>query len=131
MAIFLAIVLLIVFVDMKTAKNGEFFSSYISRQQSTAINGLFTLLVFLSHVSSYIKTGGIFDKPYLSFKSYMLQMVVVPFLFYSGYGIMESIKKKGMSYVKEIPKKRFLKVLVHFDIVVVAFILMKNITNII
>lgn len=130
MAIFLLIVLLIVFVDMKAAKNGEFLKTYISRQQSTAINGLFTLLVFLSHVSTYIKTDGAFDKPYLSFKSYMLQMVVVPFLFYSGYGIMESIKKKGPDYVKQIPKNRFLKVLFHFDTVVLAFIIMNKLLGI-
>lgn len=50
-------------------------------------------------------------------------MVVVPFLFYSGYGIMESIKKKGTAYVKDIPKNRFFKVLLHLDIAVVLFLI--------
>lgn len=130
MAIFLLTVFMLVFVGMKPAKNGEFINTYISKQQSTAINGLFTLFVFFSHVSTYIKLDGTFDKPYSSFKSYMLQMVVVPFLFYSGYGIMESIKKKGPDYVKQIPKNRFLKVLVHFDIVVLGFIVMNTLLGI-
>ena len=103
MAVFLFFTLLIVFVGMKPARNGELHSTYISRNQSTAINGLFTILVFWSHVSTYIKLDSAYDKPYSSFKSFMLQMVVVPFLFYSGYGIMESIKKKGMSYVRQVP----------------------------
>lgn len=122
MAVFLFFTLLIVFVGMKPARNGELHSTYISRNQSTAINGLFTILVFWSHVSTYIKLDSAYDKPYSSFKSFMLQMVVVPFLFYSGYGIMESIKKKGMSYVRQVPKSRFLKVLLHFDIAVVLFL---------
>lgn len=127
MSIFLLAVFMLVFVGMKPAKNGEFITTYISRQQSTAINGLFTLFVFLSHVSTYIKLDSVYDKPYSSFKSYMLQMVVVPFLFYSGYGIMESIKKKGTDYVKQIPKNRFLKVLLHFDIAVLGFIALNTI----
>lgn len=123
MAIFLLITLLIAFVGMKPVKSGEFHNDYVSINQTTSINGLFTLLVFWSHVCTYIKLDGAFDKPYSSFKSYLLQMVVVPFLFYSGYGIMESIKKKGSDYVRDIPKKRFLKVLLHLDIAVVLFLI--------
>lgn len=40
------------------------------------------------------------------------------FLFYSGYGIMESIKNKGEKYISTVPKKRILNVLVNFDIAV-------------
>lgn len=123
MSIFLLITLLIAFSGMKTAKVGEFHKDYISINQTTAINGLFTLLVFWSHVCTYINLEGSFDKPYTTFKSYLLQMVVVPFLFYSGYGIMESIKKKGTAYVRDIPKNRFLKVLLHLDIAVVLFLI--------
>ncbi len=129
MAIFLLLTLMVTFVGMKPAKNGEFHSTYISRSQSTAINGLFTLLVFFSHVSTYISLNSAFDKPYSSFKSYLLQLVVAPFLFYSGYGIMESIKKKGTDYVKQIPKNRFLKVLLHFDIAVVLFLVLNAVTG--
>lgn len=126
MAVLLLFTFMIVFVGMKPAKNGEFYSTYISRSQSTAVNGLFTILVFLTHVSTYIKLGSAYDKPYTSFKAFMLQMVVVPFLFYSGYGIMESIKKKGISYVKQVPKNRFLKVLLHFDIAVLLFLILNT-----
>ena len=123
MSIFLLITLLVAFVGMKAAKPGEFHKDYISINQTTSINGLFTLLVFWSHVCTYISLDGSFDKPYTVFKSYLLQMVVVPFLFYSGYGIMESIKKKGTAYVKDIPKNRFFKVLLHLDIAVVLFLI--------
>lgn len=123
MVIFLILTLLLCLLRMKIAPLGRLHRDYISKNQTLAINGLFTLFVFLSHVSTYIKLEGPLDTSYSAFKSYMLQAVVVPFLFYSGYGIMESIKKKGRDYVKKIPKKRFLRVLLHFDIAVVLYLL--------
>ena len=50
------------------------------------------------------------------------QWVVALFLFYSGYGVMESIKNKGCNYVQDIPKRRVLNTLVNFDIAVIVFI---------
>ena len=47
------------------------------------------------------------------------------FLFYSGYGIFVSIRNKGISYVKKIPVNRALKVLLHFDIAVIIYIIMQ------
>ena len=55
--------------------------------------------------------------------------MVVPFLFYSGYGVMESIKRKGLTYVKGLPKNRILKVLLIYEFVNVFKILVKLILN--
>lgn len=122
MIIFLILTLLCALPGIKIAPFGKLHTDYISKKQTLAINGLFTLFVFLSHVSTYIKLEGNIDTYYTAFKSYMLQAVVITFLFYSGYGIMESIKKKGRAYVKQIPEKRFLRVLIHFDIAVVLYL---------
>lgn len=54
----------------------------------------------------------------------MGQGVVVMFLFYSGYGVMESIKKKGSDYIHTFPKNRFAKTLLHFDIAVLLFVIL-------
>ncbi len=48
--------------------------------------------------------------------------MVVMFLAYSGYGIMESVKRKGNGYLKGFMRKRVLKTLVHFDIAVALFL---------
>lgn len=45
------------------------------------------------------------------------------FLFYSGYGVMESILKKGSDYINAFPKQRFAKTLFHFDIAVMLFVI--------
>lgn len=123
MIIFLLLTIIAAIPGIKFYPYGQLNNGYISKNQTTAINGIFTLFVFWSHVSTYVSLDGRLDLPYTHFKGYMLQAVVITFLFYSGYGMMESIKKKGSAYVKQIPTKRFLRVLVHFDIAVVLYLI--------
>ncbi len=130
MLIFVFIVALIVFYEMKIADSNEFHKDYISPKSTKAVNGLFTMLIFLSHSVQYIDLDGALDTPYTTMKSHLGQMVVVTFLFYSGYGIMESIKKKGTDYVKSIPTKRFFKVLYHMAIAVTMFVVLNLVLGI-
>lgn len=123
MVIFLILTAVICIPGIKAAPLGQLNKDYIAKNQTAAINGIFTLLVFLSHVSTYISLDASLDTSYTAFKGYMLQAIVVPFLFYSGYGMMESIKLKGRDYVKQIPLKRFLPVLLHFDIAVAMYLI--------
>ncbi|MGN0521776.1 MAG: acyltransferase family protein [Eubacterium sp.] len=123
MLILLIIVLLIIFNNIKVAQGNKFFDDYLSVSQTKAINGLFTILIFFSHASQYVNFSGALDAPYMSFRKYMGQLVVVMFLFYSGFGIAESIKKKGVDYTKSIPFKRFFRVWYHFAIAVILFII--------
>lgn len=123
MVFFLIIILLIITYGMQVKNKDEFFIDYCSKKQTATINGIFSLLIFLSHSAQYTKLGGALDDPYLSFRAYIGQIVVASFLLYSGYGIMESINKKGASYAHDIPKKRFFKLWYHYAIVVVMFII--------
>lgn len=124
MLIFLLIIIMIAFVDLKAAKPGEFFDSYMSRESTNAVNGIFVLLIFISHAAGYIQADGILDNAYLTFKNTMLQLIVVSFLFYSGFGMMESIRKKGSEYVRSIPYKRFFKVYYRLFLSVCLFVLL-------
>lgn len=99
---------------------------YIGKTQTTAINGIFILLIFLSHSTGYLTvegSGSVPDDMYFVVRYYLSQFVVVTFLFYSGYGIMKSIMNKGMEYVRQIPRYRFLRVLVMFDVAVAVFLI--------
>ena len=130
MFIFMLLLLLIVFLQMKPAPMGQFHrETYMSREQTTSINGIFVVLVLLTHASTFVKAGihGAIDQPYLEMKAYLTQLIVVTFLFYSGYGMMESIRKQGMSYVYGIPWRRLFRIWYHFAIAVGLFVL----TNII
>lgn len=118
---FLLIVLCIVFFNLKTAKPGSYFEDYCAPENTKSINAIFTLLIFLSHAKMQLDLSGPLDEPYLAFRQYVGQFVVVTFLFYSGFGIMESIRSKGRIYVLAIPKNRLFRVWYHFALAVLLF----------
>lgn len=124
--IFILFLLLIISCSsMKIAGEGEFHRDYLSKANTTAINGIFVVLVLLCHFTQYVTfSDGLVDQSFVYFKSHLGQLVVTTFLFFSGYGIICSISKKGMPYIKSIPKKRFLSVLIHFDIAVALFMIL-------
>lgn len=103
------------------SKPGEFNGDYLSISGTNAVKGIFVLLIFISHSISYVTLNGPFDGAYTSFRDFLNQLVVVMFFFYSGYGINESIRKKGMEYVKSIPYRRLFKVVLHFWMAILAF----------
>lgn len=124
MTIFLVILIGILFLGMKISPQGEFFNDYAGKKQTSTINGIFTILIFLSHSIQYLALEGPLDNAYLTLRYTLSQLVVAPFLFFSGFGIMESISKKGMDYVKQIPKNRFFKVWYHFALALIPFIIL-------
>lgn len=96
---------------------------YMSKEQTTIINGLFVLIVFFSHCMSYIDNLDKIDLP-LQFIIYNIgQLMVTTFLFYSGYGIYESIKK-NKDYKKTFFKKRFIPTFTNFIIAIILFIIL-------
>lgn len=65
----------------------------------------------------------IFDRIVIFINSRLGQLMVVMFLFYSGYGVAESIKKKGLNYIHSIPRRRILPTIVKFDFAVCLFLI--------
>lgn len=116
--------MLVFFYGINFVKANEFNTEYLSKESTGAVNGIFVLFVFMSHISNYMDFGSEYDKIWLDFRSWLGQLMVVTFLFYSGYGMMCSIMKKGNAYIKPLFKKRFLSLLLHFDIAVVLFVIM-------
>ena len=102
-----------------SGKNG--FSDYMSPQKTGSIKGIFVVIVLLSHVRQYISLENTaVNAPYKDLMSFLGQLMVVAFLFYSGYGVALGLKNKD-GYAKTLPTKRALKVLLHFDIAVLIF----------
>ena len=79
---------------------------YLDKETTTCVNGIFILVVFLSHIQSYITL----PSGFLVFTKAFGQLMVAMFLFYSGYGVGISIRNKGMDYVRNIPRRRVAKV---------------------
>ena len=72
---------------------------------------------YYTYTSEFDKLGGNVSRT-------LGQMIVVMFMFYSGYGIGESVKRKGMGYIKSFPKNRVLKTLLHFDVAILIYFIL-------
>ena len=95
-----------------------------SIENTQGIKGFFVITIFLSHFSSYVHLDAWYDTPLKIYCSLFTQLMVAPFLFYSGFGIFESVKRKGSAYIQAFPKKRFLKTLLHFDFAIFLFLIL-------
>ena len=129
MIFFLILLLFICIYQIKFNKNG--FDDYLGKDQTTCIKGIFVLIIFLSHYNSYtsgvLKIGQL-NNIYLYVFTYISQLMVAPFLFYSGYSICYSIVNKK-DYIKKFPKNRFLKVLLQFILAVLLYLVMNLIMH--
>ncbi len=134
--ILLNIAILIFIISCLKVSANNFNTDYTNFDTTNSIKGIFILFVFQRHIIPYIMEAdynfsSFGDTVVLRLDSIMGQSIVALFLFYSGYGIMESIRKRGTEYISAIPRKRFLTVLLNFDVavlifIVVAFLLVRN-----
>lgn len=121
MSVILMLFFIVFLVGAKYAPRGEFFADYLSLEKSNSVKGIFVIFVFFRHYAQYVTLDGFWDQLFVLVNGVLGQMIVVAFLFYSGYGVMCSIEKKGISYVKSIPLQRAAKVWVHYGIAVGLF----------
>lgn len=120
----LILLLILLFAKSKVYGVDKFNKSYMSREQTTYVKGVFVILVMLSHCSGYVHFEGVYDLPYVQLQGYLGQMIVVMFFFYSGYGMMKSILEKRFSYVKTIPVKRFFRTYFNYFLALILFFIM-------
>ena len=121
MVIYLLAIAVLACAKMQFAGRERFYQDYIQKDQIQAIKGVFLLLVFARHFSQYVQYTSVLSYPFEVLGRWLEQLIVVPFLFYSGFGIAESVKKKGYAYIRNMPVRRILNVLFQFDIVVILF----------
>lgn len=98
-------------------------TEYLSVSQTNVWKGIFLFFVFVRHFLQYGAdfSNHWYDKIGITMDKKGGQLLVVMFLFYSGYGVMESFKKKGREYVRKMPVRRILPTLGHFDAVVILY----------
>lgn len=121
MTAILFIVVLIIVNQMRPAKAGQFHTDYLDKEKTSAVNGIFVILIVISHAKQYIEIGGAYDDAYIAVSQHLGQMVVASFLFYSGYGMTESIKKKKAAYLKSVMTKRFWTLLINYELALLLF----------
>ena len=105
-------------------------SQYLSKPASLPIKGLSVILVFFRHFAQYITlSDSPLDRIFLFMDRNSGQLIVTMFLFYSGFGIYESIKKQGSSYISGFLKKRFLPVWIQFAACLCLFLIYDLVTG--
>lgn len=107
----------------------DFNKDYLDKKNSSCIKGIFILIVFASHIRQYSSFYNKTDLMMINVLDTLGQLMVTMFLFYSGYGIFESIKNKKQNYINSIPKKRILNTLINFDICVLIYFIIFTIIN--
>lgn len=123
MLVFILALMMIILAGLNAKGKNEFYTDYCSPKNTTTANAVFSVLIFISHGVTYIDMANSLDDAYLGIKAFLAQGVVVTYLFYSGFGIMESIKKKGYNYVKRMPIDRFFKLWYQFAFMLCLFII--------
>lgn len=118
---YLLLFLLFIFdVRPKFNKNG-INSFFLSKEETLPIKGVFVILVFFRHFRGYVDMDhGLLNHLFVMIDSRSSQLIVTMFLFYSGYGIFEQIKKNNQ-YPKKIIFHRFFPTYINFDICVLIY----------
>ena len=124
MIVFYFLLLFLMFFKSKI-KIKSFQQDYLSYDSTTAIKGIFAILIFMRHVVPYVGTKSLWiDTSFVSADKFLGQGIVCLFLFYTGYGIYESYKKKR-NYFDNFLENRLLKTLFSFDIAIIFFLLVR------
>ena len=100
-------------------KFSRFHPNYLEKDQTDAFKGIFAVLIVFSHIRVHISLDGRLDDLYNLTFVLLGQMTVVPFFFYSGYGIIQGVRKKE-GYVKSFFRNRIWKFLISYNIICVT-----------
>ena len=123
MIIFFLLLVILVFSSLRFC---SYNNDYMSKKNTTTVNGVFVVFVLFRHYSQYIDLSGMYDVPFVAVDNHLNQLIVTAFLFNSGFGMMESIRKHYGDYVRKIPSKIW-KLLLRFDIAVFIYLVINSI----
>ena len=127
--IFLLLILIItacVGIHRRPMDDGNWFC----KEETDVVKGFFICWVIISHALTFMPHEASCWTTALAraVNSGLGQLMVVPFFFISGYGVEEAIRCKGISYVRSIPVKRILPILINYDVAVCCYCILYFLT---
>lgn len=123
MNLYLLMIIIFALINIKVfIKNSN--TEYLSKENTSCIKGIFILIVLYSHMATYFDVQYSKDFLMYNFRNFLGQLMVTLFLFYSGYGIFESIKLKREKYINGLPVNRILKTWMKFAIAITCFLIL-------
>lgn len=107
-------------INIKIKGLNEYFKDYMDLENTSSIKGIFVWMIVFSHNRGYYPKN--FKYFYFKILTCTGQKMVSLFLFYSGFGIIELIKKKGLLYVKSLPKKATI-LFIKYQLILLIFLI--------
>lgn len=127
MGVYYIIVALFTLLSLRVRREWN-ASDCLAPSQTVCINGIFILLVFVSHLGHLLlqpmgyEMSHLLDKVYLKIHSTHGQLIVVPFLFYSGYGVATQMMNKP-GYLASFLRNRALPLWLNFLVALACYLL--------
>lgn len=118
MDILVPVLVIIPFIGIHRCAEGQ---EYLNKTQTSSINGIFVVMIVIRHFLQYITVGN-HDVLLSKISAYLGQLIVVSFLFFSGYAFVKQFQSHHEKYLQKIPKK-ILALWLIFLITVVSFII--------
>ena len=122
MDILLLILAMVILYGTRVSFRG--YTDYIDRAQTDSIKGIFAVIILYSHMKGYLSPPGEHDRLFFMAMNAIGQLMVVMFLLYSGYGVMESLQRNRTKYTDTFLTHRVLKIWLMFLIAVTLFLLL-------
>ena len=114
------ILFLLSIININVKGNNNFYYDYLELKNTNSIKGIFVWMIILSHYKNYYRKRN--KCLYRIILKCFGQKMVSLFLFYSGFGIFESIKKKGNKYLKSLINKAMI-LFIKSQIILIFFLL--------
>lgn len=95
----------LVFISFYNVKFSHYNKDYMLPSNTNSIKGVFAILILLTHLRNYIEIPNVnLNTNFEYVLDKIGQLMVAVYFFYSGFGILESYKKK-LNYEKTFFKK--------------------------
>ena len=107
-------------INISIKCSNKFFFDYMDLYKTYSVKGIFVWIIVLQHYRSYYQIN--LKYLYHTILNCTRQKMVSLFLFYSGFGIYESINKKGIKFTKKLLKKGVI-LFIKFQIILFIFLL--------
>lgn len=122
MVLFVFLLLILLCLIPSFHQGGKGKAVYLSREHTSLVNGVFIWFVFLAHFSGYGAELCSPDNTIMKGVGGILsQLMVAPFFFFSGWGMMSSLQRKGKEYARQVLVRRFPGLWLKFGVAVLIF----------